>query len=748
MPNKGNLRCKGCGNDPSYQATNNRNKLACNPEKGRCLFKRHEDYNSSDEQFTNSIIGKKYKQAGHNWLRIDKKLGEEDGHLKLIERVIPKRKDADKKVTKCDSHLYNQISNLESYLDNTPGDKNKPIVSLEMTDKQGNSINFDALIDPGSYSLNSTSNNLEIVSYISDRLYNEIINLIPTHEPCSCLPTKTCTPTGCFTSTTCVKLKCKLKDEHTSTEEIQIAFRVVKALNDNQIIIGLNDVKKYDLTKVFRHLYSNDKPTVNYGALDNTQPDILDNLPKTTQSMPLSLSQEDSTSIEEGEDVDNHFQSKTSRREIILQSLRRSKRLNPTGINSQSIAGSQPDNDETQASVVSLQLNNLIEGKLISKDELLTEEDDTDYIEDFIDDNLLDDLYNINDIDKNDLKTNIEDYIDAMLSNVEDEDMRTKLKNVVYKYTNVFSTELSNKAALVQPYSIPLKPDNDWITNKNRHPPRWQTIAKSYEVERFIKKAIACNMIRPSDAPAWSQILLTPKKNGSYRFCVDFRALNNATHSSGWPLPNIKHVLDRLSKKKPKYFTVLDLTSGYFQIPIDEQSRILTAFRTAIGLFEWNRLPMGLKGAGSYFQMQMHKIFKDLLYNIIEIYLDDILIFAETKEELITNTEIVLERLRKHNITVNPEKVKMGLTEVEYVGHLIDKHGISFSQEKKNKVFEFRLPEKAHELKSFLGLCSQYRDHIQSYAQLSAPLHDMLKGYTKNSRQKLPWTSELGIMAS
>ena len=128
----------------------------------------------------------------------------------------------------------------------------------------------------------------------------------------------------------------------------------------------------------------------------------------------------------------------------------------------------------------------------------------------------------------------------------------------------------------------------------------------SYEVEKFIRKAIACNMIRPSDAPAWSQILLTPKKNGSYRFCVDFRALNNATHSSGWPLPNIKHVLDRLSKKKPKYFTVLDLTSGYFQIPIHEQSRILTAFRTTIGLFEWNRLPMGLKGAGSYFQMQMH----------------------------------------------------------------------------------------------------------------------------------------------
>ena len=202
-------------------------------------------------------------------------------------------------------------------------------------------------------------------------------------------------------------------------------------------------------------------------------------------------------------------------------------------------------------------------------------------------------------------------------------------------------------------------------------------------------------------------------------------------------------MLDRLAKKKPKYFTILDLTSGYFQIPIDKDSRMYTAFRTAKGLFEWLRLPMGLKGAGSYFQMQMVKIFEDLLYHILEIYLDDILIFADTKDELVERTLIVLEILKKHNITVNPEKVKMGLTEVEYVGHLIDRHGISFTEDKKKKVLEFRLPEKAHEMKSFLGLCSQYRDHVPQYAQLSAPLHDMIAGYTKKSRQKLQWTDEL-----
>ena len=85
----------------------------------------------------------------------------------------------------------------------------------------------------------------------------------------------------------------------------------------------------------------------------------------------------------------------------------------------------------------------------------------------------------------------------------------------------------------------------------------------------------------------------------------------------------------------------------------------------------------------------------------------------------------------------------MGLTEVEYVGHLIDRHGISFTNEKKSKVLDIRLPEKAHEMKSFLGLCSQYRDHIPQYAQLSAPLHDMISNYSKRSRQKLQWTDEL-----
>ena len=124
-------------------------------------------------------------------------------------------------------------------------------------------------------------------------------------------------------------------------------------------------------------------------------------------------------------------------------------------------------------------------------------------------------------------------------------------------------------------------------------------------MKRFIEKALKAKLIQPSNATAWSQVHLTPKPNGKWRFCLDFRNLNDQTESQGWPIPNIKQVLQRISKSKAKYFAVLDLTQGYYQMLIDESSRHLTAFRTAFGIFEWLRLPMGLKGAGSYYQSQM-----------------------------------------------------------------------------------------------------------------------------------------------
>jgi len=123
--------------------------------------------------------------------------------------------------------------------------------------------------------------------------------------------------------------------------------------------------------------------------------------------------------------------------------------------------------------------------------------------------------------------------------------------------------------------------------------------------------------------------------------------------------------------------------------------------------------------------------------------MDDIITYADTPEELVKRLEIIFERLQKFGITVNPEKVRVGMTEVEYVGHLIDHYGLSFSKEKREKVLDFRLPKTAKHMKSFLGLINQFRDHVPNYGDLVAPLHAMIPNYKKNSNVPLQWTEEL-----
>ena len=162
----------------------------------------------------------------------------------------------------------------------------------------------------------------------------------------------------------------------------------------------------------------------------------------------------------------------------------------------------------------------------------------------------------------------------------------------------MFATELNEQPARIDPFSLELNDDNTWYTNSaNRRPARLQALSKQNAIKKFVDKAIANKVIRTSQATAWSQILLTPKPNGSWRFCIDFRSLNAATKSNGWPIPNIRQLLQRIGLKKAKWYAVFDLTSGYNQAPLTEQAKSLTAFICSEGLFEWNRLAMGLKGA-------------------------------------------------------------------------------------------------------------------------------------------------------
>ena len=150
-------------------------------------------------------------------------------------------------------------------------------------------------------------------------------------------------------------------------------------------------------------------------------------------------------------------------------------------------------------------------------------------------------------------------------------------------------------------------------------------------------------IVQPSqEARNYSQVLLTPKPNGKWRFCNDYVAVNTCSKSPGWPLPKIQEMLQRIGSHKAKYYTVMDLTSGYHQAPLAESARIFTAFITFFGIFEWLRVPMGLKGAPAYFQKVLATVVLIGLIQIsCELYIDDVLVYGRTFEEFLANLKKV-----------------------------------------------------------------------------------------------------------
>ena len=232
-------------------------------------------------------------------------------------------------------------------------------------------------------------------------------------------------------------------------------------------------------------------------------------------------------------------------------------------------------------------------------------------------------------------------------------------------------------------------------------------------------------------------------KRKKWRFCVDYVRLNDATESvEVYPIPNIQNMIRRIGEKRPKYFAVMDLTSGYHQAPLSLNSRKYTAFICFLGLFEWLRVPMGLKGAPSYFQRVLSTVvLTGLIYLICELYIDDILVFGRTEEEFIKNLREVFLRFRKHKLTLNPKKCRYGISQVEYVGHVIDENGVTFSKEKREKVLTFPLPTHMKQLKKFLGLANYFRDHVKNHSDKVRPLQKMIDNYDK--RKRLDFSSEM-----
>ena len=334
-----------------------------------------------------------------------------------------------------------------------------------------------------------------------------------------------------------------------------------------------------------------------------------------------------------------------------------------------------------------------------------------------------------------------EDPLQFVTIETDDELRSSDVKQLLDEFRDIFSETLSAEPAIVPPMELVVDTAK-WESPKHKLPPRPQTPANQAELQIQLEKLKAQNIVRSSTAAFHSQVHLAekpPKGSGKKRFCIDYVLLNLCTTmADNWPLPNIQQMLQRLGRHRPKYFAVFDLTAGYHQAPMSLSAINFTAFICFCGLFEYLRVPFGLKGAPSYFQRVMaNVVLAGLIYIICEVYIDDIIVHAQTAAEFLANMRAVFERIRKHNLLLHPKKARIGLRSVEYTGHVIDRTGISFSREKIQTLLDFPVPTNKKAPKQFLGLANYFRDHIKDHSVIVATLQRYITNYTKRDGNKL-----------
>ena len=316
------------------------------------------------------------------------------------------------------------------------------------------------------------------------------------------------------------------------------------------------------------------------------------------------------------------------------------------------------------------------------------------------------------------------------------EKLRAKLRILCHEFIDIFDTKVRTQAARVAPMHVDVD-ETKWHTNNNRGRARMFSPEKEAEIKKQIDALLAIGAIKKSQAMYHSQVHLTPKGGGGWRMCIDYRNLNNACKGMGWPLPIVQTMLSRLGEKKPRLFAKMDMPSGYHQAPLSKQCQAATAFICSRGLYEWCRVPMGLKVSTAYFQDMMQNVLGELVGDTVEVYLDDILAFAQTEEELLDVLRDVFTRLRRASIVLNPKKCRFGMSQVEFVGHTVDAQGLSFSQEKRDSVLEVILPQTQRQLRAFLGLTNYFRDHVEHYADHAHSLQELLTG--EGSNRPVTW---------
>ncbi|KRX51502.1 Retrovirus-related Pol polyprotein from transposon, partial [Trichinella sp. T9] len=256
-------------------------------------------------------------------------------------------------------------------------------------------------------------------------------------------------------------------------------------------------------------------------------------------------------------------------------------------------------------------------------------------------------------------------------------------------------------------------------------PPRRLPQAQREVVDRLIREMLHAGVIETASGPWSSPVVLVRKKDGSPRFCVDYRRLNAITRVDAQPLPRIDDTLDALAGSQ--WFSTLDLASGYWQVEVAEPDREKTAFSTPMGLFQFRVMSFGLCNAPATFQRLMENALRGLTFKGCLVYLDDIIVYGRTEEEHLERLEGVLSRLQSVGLKIKPEKCQLMRQSVRYLGHIVTQHGVSTDPEKTAAVQEWPTPRCVREVRQFLGLASYYRRFVRNFAGVANPLHALTR---------------------
>jgi hypothetical protein len=266
------------------------------------------------------------------------------------------------------------------------------------------------------------------------------------------------------------------------------------------------------------------------------------------------------------------------------------------------------------------------------------------------------------------------------------------------------------------------------------------------ELQKQLKELLQLGLIRPSTSPWGAPVLFVRKKPdpgsnkpGALRMCIDYRILNKHTIKNSSSLPRIDECLERLSGAR--YFTSLDLRSGYHQIRIAPEDVEKTAFNTRYGQYSWLVLPMGLCNSPPVFQSLMNKVLADCIDKTALVYLDDILIYSKTMEEHKQHVRHVLKLLQKEKLVANLKKCEFGKKELTFVGFHISSAGIAPSPEKVKVLKEWPRMKNVQEVRQFVGFAQFYKRFIKNFASIAAPLTDLTRG-TGIKKRPIVWTDE------